>query len=295
MHDRVGARSKSGRGWSVTASSVHDMTRLDHSTYLDHIRHESARIHAVLADCDPAARVPACPDWDAADLLWHHAEVLWFWGEAMTHRPDGPPDETRRPGRADSYAGLLEQHAAHAAGLVDALGGAGPDEAAWSWAEHLPDGQTVAFTLRRQAHEALIHRLDAEQAAGLDPTPLDPALAADGVAELLEVMYGGAAPPWGRIEPGSHRVRIDLTDVGTSLWAQPCTFFGTDPDSGKNYDGPHVLLVADPRTAPSAVVSAAAADLDAAWWKRRGTDGISVSGGPAAYDDLMKALSPPLT
>ena len=89
-------------------------------------------------------------------------------------------------------------------------------------------------------------------------------------------------------------MRVDATDAATSLWARPCTFFGTDPDSGKNYDGPHVLVVADPRTEPSAVVAATAGELDAAWWKRRSADGIDVSGDRAAYHELMAALSPPL-
>ena len=39
---------------------------------------------------------------------------------------------------------------------------ADPAEPAWTWSAE----QTVGFTLRRQAHEALIHRLDAEQTAG---------------------------------------------------------------------------------------------------------------------------------
>lgn len=45
------------------------MTRLAFPDYLDHLRTESARFRAVLTDCDPAARVPACPEWDAGDLL----------------------------------------------------------------------------------------------------------------------------------------------------------------------------------------------------------------------------------
>jgi uncharacterized protein (TIGR03083 family) len=277
----------------MTSASTRRATRLGPATYLDRIRLESARFLEVLSDCDPGARVPACPDWDAADLVWHLAGVQWFWTQAMRERPAGPPDEDRRPVRADTHAALLAQYADLSSGLVDALTGLDPDEPAWSWADHVTDGQTVGFTLRRQAHEALIHRLDAEQTAGA-VTPLDPALAADGVAELLEVMYGGAAPAWGRIEPGAHVVRIDLTDVATSLWARPCTFLGTHPESGKTYDGPHVLVVDDPGTEPSAVVSATAGDLDAAWWKRRGTEGIEVTGDHAAYDELMAALDPPL-
>ena len=66
-----------------------------------------------------------------------------------------------------------------------------PAEEAWTWS----DDHTVGFILRRQAHEALVHRLDAEQAAGRGHE-LDAALAADGVHECLDVMYGGM-PPWG--------------------------------------------------------------------------------------------------
>lgn len=271
------------------------MTRLDPQAYLDHIRTESARFLAVMRGCDSDARVPACPDWDAADLLWHHGEVLWFWGATMRLRPGGPADEAGKPARASSYDGLLEQYAEHAGALVDVLTGLSPDEPAWSWADHVPDGQSVGFTLRRQAHEALIHRLDAEQTAGVSPTPLDPALATDGVAELLEVMYGGEAPPWGRIESGAHVVRVDLTDSDTSIWVEPCTFLGTDPESGKNYDGPHVRVVASPDREPDAVVAAPAGVLDAAWWKRSDGSAVTTSGDPAALDALTAAITPPLT
>ncbi|WP_139978813.1 maleylpyruvate isomerase N-terminal domain-containing protein [Nocardioides litoris] len=273
------------------------MPRPDATTYLTAISRESARFAAALREADPAARVPACPDWDAADLLWHLTEVQWFWSEVVTHRPAGPPDDDRRPTRADSWAGLHDQHATHADALVRALGAADPEEPAWSWAGHVPDGQTVGFTFRRQAHEALVHRLDAEQTAGpAHVTPLDPTLAADGVAELLEVMYGGDAPAWGRIEPGPHLVRVDLTDVGTSLWARPCTFLGTDPESGRTHDGPHVLVVEAPGdgTAPSAVVSGTAEQVDVAWWKRGGTEALAADGDPQAHAALRAALDPPL-
>ena len=46
---------------------------------------------SALADCDLDARVPSCPDWNAADLLWHlGAEVQDFWAWVLEHRPDGP-------------------------------------------------------------------------------------------------------------------------------------------------------------------------------------------------------------
>lgn len=264
------------------------MTRLDFPDYLDHLRSDSARFRAVLADCDPAARVPACPDWDAADLLWHLAGVQRFWAGRIRSRPAAPSEaDTAEPDRPGSYAELLTYFDEQSADLIAQLEAADPAEPAWSWAPE----QTVGFTFRRQAHEALIHRLDAEQAAGA-VSPLDPRLAADGVAELLDVMYGGEAPDWGRTEMGEALVRIELTDVGESLFVRPGMFYGTDPDSGKNYDGPHLML-AEPGDG-AALVRGKAADLDAWLWKRRGADGIEVSGDRAVYDAMMAAVSQPL-
>ena len=76
----VGRRTSSAAGVMPTMPA-------EFPTYLDHIRTESARFREVLADCDPSARVPACPDWDAADLLWHLAGVQVFWAKVVRHRP----------------------------------------------------------------------------------------------------------------------------------------------------------------------------------------------------------------
>jgi hypothetical protein len=75
------------------------MSRLDHSTYLQHIRDESRLFRDVLADCDPAAPVPTCPEWRAADLLWHLGEVQWFWGTVVRERVTGDQAEALKPPR----------------------------------------------------------------------------------------------------------------------------------------------------------------------------------------------------
>src|SRR6478735_6718875 len=170
------------------------MARLDFDDYLRHLESDSARFREVLADCDPSAPVPGCPEWTAADLLWHLARVQWFWGTTIRTRPaapEGDDDDVAGPERPTSYDGLLAAYDEYSAALASELRDADPTEPAWSWSSE----QTVGFTYRRQAHEALIHRLDAEQTAG-QVTPLDPALAADGVDEALDVMFGGT-PPWG--------------------------------------------------------------------------------------------------
>lgn len=275
---------------SVPVVSVATMPRLEYPTYLDHIRTESARFREVLTDCDPAARVPACPDWDAADLVWHLAGVQLFWAKVIRHRP-ATPDEIDEPEaqRPETYPELLDTFDDFSHALVTELERAGPTAHAWHWSPE----QTVGTSYRRQAHEALIHRLDAEQTAG-KVTPLDPTLSADGVLELFEIMYGGQAPEWGRIEHADARVAVELTDISQTLWVEPCTFFGTEPESGKNYDGPHLMSVDDPGTPADATVRGTAADLDAWLWNRRDDVGIEVSGDLAVYGAFMAAVSPDL-
>src|SRR3546814_2178150 len=68
------------------------MTRLSTDAYLEHIRLESSRFRDVLASIDPATPVPSCPEWTAADLLWHLSGVQAFWSHVVTHRPQAPQD-----------------------------------------------------------------------------------------------------------------------------------------------------------------------------------------------------------
>lgn len=262
------------------------MPDLSYPAFVEHIRAESQRFRDVLASCDPAARVPACPDWDAADLLWHLTSVQWFWEGIVRDRPAPPPDDADDPRvRPSSYDGLLAAFDEHSAGLVAALAAADPEEEAWHWSPV----QKVGTSYRRQAHEVLIHRLDAEQAAGA-VTPLDRALAADGVREVLEVMYGGEPPAWARFDASPHHVRVDIADAGASVWTRPGVLTGTHPESGKVYDGPHLLVVPDPGTPAGAVVSGAAGDLDAWLWRRRDRARITVTGDEAAFDGFLAAV-----
>jgi uncharacterized protein (TIGR03083 family) len=265
------------------------MARLDFPDYLRHLRDESQRFRDVLATCDPGARVPGCPEWNAADLLWHLAGVQWFWGTVIRTRPLGPDPDAKEPDRPESYDGLLEAFDTYSAALVSALEEADPAEVAWSWSTE----QTAGFTFRRQAHEALIHRLDAEQTAG-QVTPLDPELAADGVDEVLDVMYGGA-PPWGEFAPLPHFVQVDLSDRDESVWVQIGRFKGTDPGDQVEYDDDDIRVVPDPGTPADSVIRGPAASLDAWLWRRADDSDLRISGDRKVYDHFRKAVEHPIT
>ena len=121
--------------------------------------------------------MPSCPDWSAADLLWHLATVQRWWAEVLTARPAQP--EEVEPPRPEAYDDLLARYDEWSRDLAAVLETADPADEAWNWS----DDHTVGFILRRQAHEALIHRVDAELAAGT-ASEVDPVLAADGVHEV---------------------------------------------------------------------------------------------------------------
>jgi uncharacterized protein (TIGR03083 family) len=264
------------------------MTRLSYDSYLQHLQEESARFREVLADCDLDARVPSCPDWSAADLLWHlGADVQHFWAWIVAHRPAGPDDYVKLT-RPDSAAGLFEAFDTATAELVAALEAAEPGEHAWTWSTD----QTVGFIARRQAHEALIHRLDAELAAGTS-SPLDPRLAADGVQECLAVMYGGC-PPWGTFTPGQGLLRFDIADAGESVWVRLGRFTGTDPDDQKSYDEEDLNVVDEPGRDPDVVVSGPAGPMDAWLWHRGDDSAISVTGDRAVYDRFAALVTAPI-
>ena len=51
-----------------------------------HVQDESDRFGVVLANTDPASRVPTCPDWSAVDLLKHLIGVHQFWATVIGDR-----------------------------------------------------------------------------------------------------------------------------------------------------------------------------------------------------------------
>ena len=243
--------------------------------FLDHIRRESARFIEALQDAPPDAPVPTCPDWDADDLLWHLGGVQWFWGQVVAQRVTDKDDADKldageRPAGHEALQAFYDKASAD---LSRHLADTDPSTTVWTWSAD----QSAGFIRRRQAHEALVHRLDAELTAG-NRTPFDPALAVDGVDEALRVMYGGC-PPWGTITPEPGRtMRLRATDTGDTWLVTLARFTGTDPE-GKTYDEPDISIAAsDPGGDAASTVSGSAEDLDCWLWRRPTTAGLDRAG-----------------
>lgn len=157
------------------------------------------------------APVPTCPGWLTRDLLAHvryvHRWATAYVAEAIT-------DMVREDDEAELLADIADDddlvddvREGHAA-LVRALSNAPSDLECWTF---LPAPSPLAMWARRQAHETAIHRIDAELAAKIDLSPLDPRFAADGVDELVYGFVGRR----NRGRPMSHddqTIRFEATD-----------------------------------------------------------------------------------
>ncbi len=257
--------------------------------YLAHIRDESARFAEAMRDAPADAQVPTCPDWRSDDLLWHLAGVQWFWGRIVRDAVQDP-ESLAEPERPGDRAGLLRFFHEATELLQESLAATPPEEPRWTWA---PD-KTAGFILRRQAHEALVHRVDAELTADVERLPMDPVLSGDGVDEALRVMFGGC-PPWGHIEPeAGSTLRIRATDTGASWLVTLSRFTGTDPD-GTSHDEPDITIAAtDTGEDTAATISGTAGDLDCWLWGRPTVGALDRAGDDHSHPRFLAIVAPGL-
>jgi uncharacterized protein (TIGR03083 family) len=222
------------------------------------VRFAEAAAEAVLAK-GWSAHVPGCPGWTLADLVWHLAEVQHFWAWVVRARAPDPatyPEPPRRP--ADELLGFL---AAQNAEVETVLAGAEPAARVWTWAPQ----QDVAFVLRRQTMEAVVHTFDVEQVLG-DGRPVPTDVGLDGLDEWLEVMVPSALPQ-GPPEDG-----------------HPVVFHAVDADAERT-------LFPGVKPFPVATLTGTAGDLLLAVWHRVPLEVLTVDGDApqaAAMIDLIK-------
>jgi uncharacterized protein (TIGR03083 family) len=256
--------------------------------YLDHLARDSARFAEALRTADAGAPVPSCPGWKADDLLWHLAEVQWFWGTVARERVrETAVAEALEVSRPAQQSDLEDFYHEASRDLQDVLAATAPETEVWTWSSD----HTIGFIRRRQAHEALIHRVDAELTAG-ERTAMDADLSADGVDEVLRIMYGGA-PAWGEFTPDGRTLGVIATDTRDSWRVALGWFSGTDPDSAKRYDQADLRAVrAEDVTNADATISGTAADLDCWLWHRTPMEAPERAGDHAvleAFDAVVAA------
>lgn len=254
--------------------------------FLTSIADESSRFRAALADA-PDRTVPTCPDWSTDDLLWHLTEVQWFWGTIVAQNV-ADPEQLEHPHRPAGREALLAAFDEASGALQQTLRATPPQDTRWMWA---PDHalHTAGYIRRRQAHEALIHRIDAQLTAAGDVTPIDGALAADGIDEIVEVMYG-REHPLVTFRPTEGRVlELAATDVDRRWVLQLGRETGTMPDTGEQIDDANFRPA--PGATAVATISGAAADLDLWLWNRPAMGELIDTGDRQTLDAIAEVLA----
>jgi uncharacterized protein (TIGR03083 family) len=172
--------------------------------YLAHLRRDLEAFGVCLGG-DLSAPVAACGDWTLYDLADHlGGQNLWVATAVTERRGDFEAAPAPRDGAA--LAAWLSETGTV---LLDALD-TDPETPAWT----LAPPPTVGFWQRRRCMETLIHRWDAEHALGTAGF-IDPALADDGVAEVIDTMLPRQIR-LGRTGPPPHPVRLEATDTRSS-------------------------------------------------------------------------------
>ncbi len=249
---------------------------------LEVIRPYSDRLAELVAASSTDVVVPTCGDWTLADLVWHMTEVQDFWAYVIPSRP-APPVEYVGPDRPPDSE-LVERLAKATADLMAALVDADPADEAWSWARE----QTVAFTLRRQSHEVLIHHVDAVLATGAPMPDISTELAADGVDEALE-LFVSEMPGWASFSRGKGVVKLAASDSGDSWLLAFGQMSGTSPRTGKRHDREALEMVEG--ESPDTVVTGGALDLDLWIWGRGGAGELTIAGDAALVDRFRASVA----
>jgi uncharacterized protein (TIGR03083 family) len=251
---------------------------MDDSRFLACLAADFGDLRDAAAAVELTAPVPTCPGWSVADLVGHVAVV--YLHKVTIIRTGEWPRQWPPPGlTAEAPLALLGRTYGQLRAEFNARASSSPTP---TWYD--PD-QTVAFWIRRMAQETVIHRIDAELAAGLPVTKVPADLAVDGVDEVLKrfLAFGSVAWPeeFAQIK-GEHLAGEDARDTievaaGQAAWTvRPSPHEVVVEDGGR--DNPRVRIEGAP-------------DLVLRWlWGRAGDDAVNVAGDAAWADYLRRML-----
>jgi uncharacterized protein (TIGR03083 family) len=191
------------------------MPQLSADRYAAEIEASTAVLAEILAEHDQSLPIPTCPEWTLRQLVTHVGRAHRWAAEITRTRSDAfipfraVPDGKLPDDPAEQPAWLR----AGAARIIAAVREAGSD-LVWSFTGPAPAG----FWIRRMAHETLVHRADAQLAAGAEPEPvIEAAVAADAIDEWLTLLAAGTLSDAGQRTtalPAGASLHIHATDDG---------------------------------------------------------------------------------
>ena len=239
--------------------------------YLDRVRADVTLLIDAARAAGVDADVPTCPDWKVADLARHQGRVYRWMCQLLETKAQEyvSPKEIEAQAQREDPLTWLEEGAAQA---LDYFGSADPDTQVWNWVEGGP--APARFWYRRMAHETVIHRVDAEAAAGRPPAPVEPAeFASDGIDEFLQFLPIRAAR--GGSIPLTGSYHFHSTDV-PGEWVVA-------------FEDGNVEIRREHAKADTAV-RGPASDLELFLYNRRNSDGLEIFGDPAQMAAWSEAI-----
>lgn len=253
------------------------------ATFVEDYAAAARRLAEAIGHTDLRLPVTACPGWTAYDVVVHLGNVH-SWAATIVETGRSTPEAEDRP-RSSRPRQVAEWYAGKAEDLLLVLREAVPDRPCWNFVRGTGPNR---FWQRRQLHETLVHLHDLDRAAGR-LTAVDPAVAADGVDEVLEVMLP-------RVHAKGHATALErpllltATDTGDSWQLRP----GDGPPEvsrpGRPRGGAHTRE--DGRTDHAEdALEASAAGLYRLLWHRAGTDdvGARVSGCADRVETFLRS------
>ncbi|MFE9693278.1 maleylpyruvate isomerase family mycothiol-dependent enzyme [Micromonospora sp. NPDC005806] len=187
-------------------------THLSLDDHLAALVRSGAALREAAAAAGFDAAVPTCPGWDVTELVTHQGMVHRWAAANLRGDTDHDTSASQAEGRA--AADVLGWYSDGVAALVDTLRVTAEEAQAMVFLKDAPPPRR--FWARRQAHETTIHSVDAISAArGQWPrasdVDIDPALAADGIDELLTGFITRGTGRLHSAEPYTVLVRTDDT------------------------------------------------------------------------------------
>jgi uncharacterized protein (TIGR03083 family) len=228
-------------------------THLSLEQHLEALARNGAALGEAAAAAGLDAKVPTCPAWDVTDLVVHQGMVHRWAAANLRGERDHDTAASQAEGRSADR--LLDWYADGVAALADTVRATPEDAEAMVFLKDAPPPRR--FWARRQAHETTIHSVDAVGAAlGRWPTAadvgIDPALAADGIDELLMGFITRGKGKLHAAEPTTVLVRTDDTGHAWTL---------------RIGDGP-VVTTPGGTGRPAAVLSGTAVQVYLSLWNR---------------------------
>jgi uncharacterized protein (TIGR03083 family) len=224
---------------------------MEHKRNLDATAAEIATMAAVLAGADMATPVRSCPEWDLAELTRHTGRVhRWVRHIVATRATEFVRWKDIPMDTPDTPEHLAAWLAAGAQPLVTEMS-VDPATEVWTFTNE----KTVGWWGRRQLHETVVHRADAELALGREPA-VDTEIALDGIDEVVSGLlpFSGAPAKLAELGRIGESVHLHAND-GAGEW----TIVLTD-------DG---FTVTPQHQKSTAAVRGGATDLLLLLWNRR--------------------------